>query len=118
MKTLTILSLGILCLCACKKESSNQTIQGTLTAPAYTQYLVTIKNSKNDVVIQNDNINLTTPQANTFTLLARSGDRIPITYNFNTQEQQYGQGKIVLSLNGKTLLSINGGSGTQTLVIP
>jgi len=101
------------CLFGCKKDSPVvEVINVNVTVPILTTYSLGIKNANNDVGIANAMTNAV------FTINAYSGDQIPVVYDFETQGQSTGQGTITFTYSGKTLLSINGGSGTQTLSIP
>jgi hypothetical protein len=101
------------CLFGCKKDSPTlELIQVNVSIPILTTYSLGIKNANNDVGITNVMTNAV------FTLNAYSGDQIPVVYEFQTQGQSTGQGTITFTYNGNTLLTINGGSGTQTLSIP
>lgn len=98
----------------CKKSSTTpfEAIQVNLVIPNLTTYTLQIKNANNSVSIYNAMTNAI------FTINAHHGDQIPIVYQFDTQNSTTGQGTISFSYNGSTLLTINGGSGTQTLIVP
>lgn len=101
------------CFFGCKKAAPVvEVINVNVTIPILTTYSLGIKNANNDVGINNAMTNAV------FTINAFSGDQIPVVYDFETQGQSTGQGTITFTYNGKTLLTINGGSGTQTLSIP
>lgn len=112
MKKITFTLFCLLILWGCKKDSKSEIIQVNVAVPANTTYSLQIKNANNDIDIPNGASN------NSFTLNASSGDKIPIVYEFATQQKPYGQGTITFTYNSKTLLLINGGAGTQTLSIP
>jgi hypothetical protein len=99
-------------LVGCKKDSpAFEVINVTVAIPPLTTYSLQIKNANNNVNIP------TTSTAAIFTINAHRGDQIPVVYQFTTQNSTTGQGAITFTYNNSTLLTINGGSGTQTLSV-
>ena len=109
---LILLIIGFV-LSGCKKASSPfEVIQVNVSIPILTVYSLQISNTNNDVNITNASTNAI------FTINAHSGDQIPVVYQFATQNETTGKGTITFTYNGSTLLTINGGNGTQTLSVP
>jgi hypothetical protein len=103
-----------LVLFGCKKDTpaAAELINVNVTIPIQTIYSLQIKNANNTVHIYNATTNAI------FTINAYHGDQIPVVYQFATDNQSTGQGTVTFTYNNNTLLTINGGSGTQTLSIP
>jgi uncharacterized protein YcfL len=114
MKTLSLLALVFLLIVSgCKKDYKYRDIQIQVTVPSNTTFDIRIVNGGVPVLSEtNSSTNLTT------TILAKSGDKLAVAYQFVTQSQQNGQGLATFTYNGQVLLTINGGNGNQTVSVP
>lgn len=118
MKHLSLLALVcLLSLVGCKKDTPLRTIQLQVTVPAYTVSNLTVNDPEAQITsIGLNSMNL--PLTQDETLTPKKGDKLTIVYGFATDGSQYGQGTATFTYNGQTLLKINGGNGTQTIIVP
>jgi UDP-N-acetylmuramyl tripeptide synthase len=103
------------CIQACKKDSQTKstktiTVKVTGVDAALTTYNLTVRNeSKKSTVIgvKNNNSSLST------IYLLTQGMKLRLSTYFKTKGTESGAGFIDFDLQGKNLLHVNGGSGTQ-----
>jgi hypothetical protein len=109
--------LAIICLLACsgcKKETPSRTIQLKITVPAHTTYNLSVRNNSGTLLLLLDHATTNSNEP----IVAKSGDKLTMSYGFITDGYQYGQGTAIFTYNGQTLVTINGGNGTRTLDVP
>lgn len=111
-----LIALALLCLVfGCKKDNSFKQVDLDISVPANTTYNFQVKNSSSgstDIGISDSETNFQ------HSITAKSGDKLLVTFYFTTQGYQYGQGTATFTYGSKTLLTINGGNGNQTVNVP
>jgi len=113
MKKAAIILLSIIAFYGCKKEATTKSIQMQITVPANTTYNINVTDGNSPLLgINNQSTNFS------YTLVAKSGDKLTVVYGFITGGQQYGQGVVTFDYNSQVLLTIKGGNGTQTVTVP
>ncbi|RWY50021.1 hypothetical protein [Mucilaginibacter gilvus] len=113
-KLLLCVALAALCLSACKKESQLKTIEiKSSNIDKNTTYNLTVKRDGGILLAAEREAKSTN-----YTLTASSGEALVVDYMFTTAGNQYGQGHFSFTYNGTSLLEVNGGSGTHTIVVP
>ncbi len=113
-----LITLLCLCfLCGCKKDQTEKTINIQVTdinsTTTFTFQLQNAQGGSPDFELQNSNTN------GNYSTTAIGGQKLNLlAWTFLTQQEQYGQGKITVTEGSQTLLTINGGYGSNTVTVP